>query len=319
MEGAGATVAARTTGAATGIAVVGMHRSGTSMTMRVLNLLGVEVGGQEQLRGPSIENPDGYWEHADLMYVNVELLRRLGGDGRHVPDLPDDWPNDAAFNDLRRQASELLGQIGERGPWGWKDPRTTVTLPFWRQLVPDLRVVMCVRHPLEVFDSLRQRHPCLTRKEGLAWWTRFYEVFEENRGDTPVLVTDYAAWHHDAQAEAERVCKFVGLEADPDAVHAAAASVRVGLYRNRRSERDLRSRGVPENVRRLYARLLIAAGPVSRAAGEDDSARRGGQVRPFHRRLFRDTPRWLRPRCYRHVLARRITSARRSIRGRIVG
>lgn len=296
-----------------------MHRSGTSLTTRVLNILGVELGSHERLRGATVENPDGYWEHRGLMEVNIELLRRLGGDGRRVPDLPDQWWEDAAFEDLRERAQSVFREMGGDRPWGWKDPRTTVTLPFWRELVPSLRVVECVRHPLEVYDSLRRRHPCLTRGEALTWWARFCEIFEASRGDTPVLVSDYAAWHHDAHAEADRLREFIGLEPDPDALEAAAASVRVDLHRNIRSARELRSRRVPENVRELYDRLLTTAGPVSRAAREADGAARDVHVQPFYRRHFLDLPRLLRPRCYRHVLTRTISSARRRILGRAGG
>jgi hypothetical protein len=299
--------------------VLGMHRTGTSMATQVLSILGVELGSHERLRGATVENPDGYWEHRGVMDVNIELLRRLGGDGRRVPELPDRWWDDPAFDDLRERAQAIFRELGGARPWGWKDPRTTLTFPFWRELIPSLRVVECLRHPLEVFDSLRRRHPCLARAEALAWWASFYEIFEANRGDTPVLVTDYAAWHHDARAEADRLVRFVGLEADPDAVQAAAASVRVGLYRNRRSEQELRSRGVPERVRELYDGLSNAAGPVSRAAHDGDGAAPNGHLGPFDRHLFRDAPRWLRPRCYRYAFARKGTALVSSIHGRIIG
>jgi hypothetical protein len=312
-------------GLSTAVAILGMHRTGTSMTTRALNILGVELGSHERLRGATVENPDGYWEHRGLMEVNIELLRRLGGDGRRVPELPERWWADAAYDDLRERARSTFREIGAGKPWGWKDPRTTLTFPFWRELIPNLRVVECVRHPLEVYDSLRRRHPCLTRAEGLAWWASFYEIFEANRGDTPVLVTDYAAWHHDARAETDRLCEFIGLEADIEAVQAAAASVRVGLYRNRRSEAELRSRNVPERVRQLYDRLLAAAGPVSRADREADAARER-HVGLLDRHLSDDLPCWLRPRCAQHVLARKKTALARkgtalvaSIHGRVVG
>ena len=38
--------------------------------------------------------------------------------------------------------------------WGWRDPQASVILPFWRSAVPELRVVLPVRHPLEVVASM---------------------------------------------------------------------------------------------------------------------------------------------------------------------
>jgi len=39
-------------------------------------------------------------------------------------------------------------------PWGWKDPRTTVTLPVWLAQYPDAKIVHVYRHGLDVARSL---------------------------------------------------------------------------------------------------------------------------------------------------------------------
>ena len=41
--------------------------------------------------------------------------------------------------------------------WGWKDPRNTFTLPLWRLLFPDARVIHIRRHGVDVASSLRYR------------------------------------------------------------------------------------------------------------------------------------------------------------------
>jgi hypothetical protein len=41
--------------------------------------------------------------------------------------------------------------------WGWKDPRTTYTLPFWLRLFPDARVIHVYRNGVPVAASLRAR------------------------------------------------------------------------------------------------------------------------------------------------------------------
>lgn len=42
-------------------------------------------------------------------------------------------------------------------PWGWKDPRSTFTLPLWLDLFPDARVVHVLRHGVDVAQSLYTR------------------------------------------------------------------------------------------------------------------------------------------------------------------
>jgi hypothetical protein len=44
-----------------------------------------------------------------------------------------------------------------REPWGWKDPRTTVTLPIWLEIFPTARVIHVVRNGVDVADSLARR------------------------------------------------------------------------------------------------------------------------------------------------------------------
>ncbi|MEX0585828.1 MAG: hypothetical protein WD176_04250, partial [Pirellulales bacterium] len=69
------------------ICVLGMHRSGTSLVTRLLNLLGVDLGVSAALRPADRFNPTGYWEHQAFIDINDELLRRLGGSWRQIPRL----------------------------------------------------------------------------------------------------------------------------------------------------------------------------------------------------------------------------------------
>lgn len=41
--------------------------------------------------------------------------------------------------------------------WGWKDPRTTFTLPIWLHLFPNAKVIHIYRHGVDVVSSLKVR------------------------------------------------------------------------------------------------------------------------------------------------------------------
>jgi len=43
-------------------------------------------------------------------------------------------------------------------PWGFKDPRSTFTLPLWLALFPDARLIHVSRHGVDVAASLTARH-----------------------------------------------------------------------------------------------------------------------------------------------------------------
>ena len=42
--------------------------------------------------------------------------------------------------------------------FGWKDPRNTFTLPVWKEVFPNLRVIHIIRHGVDVAASLARRH-----------------------------------------------------------------------------------------------------------------------------------------------------------------
>src|SRR6476661_6417631 len=132
------------------VAIGGMHRSGTSMTAQLLSIMGMYLGEESDLVPATTENPEGYWEHTGFVDVNDEILHELGGGWDCPVALPEDWRDEARLAPLQTRGRQVIERLGEHEPWGWKDPRNSLTLPFWQALVPQLEVVICVRHPLEV-------------------------------------------------------------------------------------------------------------------------------------------------------------------------
>jgi Glycosyl transferase family 2 len=151
-----------------------MARSGTSAITRLLNLLGMELGPQEGLLAPiEDENPRGFFEHRQVIRVNEELLRRLGGSWREPPRLVAGWHQAPALDDLRARARELIAvDFADARVWGFKDPRTSLTLPFWDSLISDASFVVCHRRPLDSARSLERRDG-LRLDDAAALWTRY--------------------------------------------------------------------------------------------------------------------------------------------------
>ena len=56
--------------------------------------------------------------------------------------------------------------------WGWKDPRNSLTLPFWQELLPNLKTLIIVRNPLEVAYSMRERNGT-----SYAFGLRLWEIY----------------------------------------------------------------------------------------------------------------------------------------------
>src|SRR5438128_732386 len=111
------------------VCIAGMHRSGGSLITRALYDCGLDLGRPDDLLGPSIQNREGFWENRRFRDLNEDLLRALGG-GWDYPPAPGGWEGDAV-QELAAQAVALLDEFAYHEPWGWKDPRNCLTLPFW--------------------------------------------------------------------------------------------------------------------------------------------------------------------------------------------
>ena len=130
------------------ICIAGMPRSGTSLVTQLLHRCGLNLGPAAQLMPASINNTDGFWENLRFVQLNESLLAASGGTWLAPPVTITPTP------EITRQARSILEQFDGQEPWGWKDPRNTLTLPFWRGLIPSMKVLLCVRHPAEAAGSL---------------------------------------------------------------------------------------------------------------------------------------------------------------------
>jgi len=170
------------------IIITGMHRSGTSLVSSLLQRSGIHIG--EKLLAANIANPRGYFEDVDFYEFQEKLLHARDQTYLHV-----DF--DFAFEPTEaetRHAQELIAARAHRPVWGWKDPRTSLLLPFWHQQLPEARFLFVYRHPLEVLLSLLRRgefdsHPSLVA--GMSAWQTYnsrIKSFHEQWPDRCLLV-----------------------------------------------------------------------------------------------------------------------------------
>ncbi len=136
------------------IIIIGSHRSGTGLLNQLLELLSVHMGDVQEANHESV----------CFLRVNDELLRSVGAN----------WANPEPFlvhlqdKDFVGQGVELArktldknihlyGKVEHGQHWGWKDPRTTLTLSIWLRLFPKAKVVHIVRNGIDVGLSLMRR------------------------------------------------------------------------------------------------------------------------------------------------------------------
>ena len=104
-----------------GMVVLGMHRSGTSAVTRILNLLGADVGPEDDLL-TEYDNPSGHWESKALVACNDRILAAFGRSWDFPPWLGPDWellaarPTPAARPGRHLRRRVPLRTLGVEGP-----------------------------------------------------------------------------------------------------------------------------------------------------------------------------------------------------------
>jgi len=205
------------------ICILGMHRSGTSVLARVLNLLGVYLGPPDRLMPAAPENPRGFWEHLDITRLNDALLGRLGGTALDpAPVEADPWDG-PQFSDLRQAAVALLRHdFADANMWGWKDPRTCLTLPFWQRLLPPMRYVLTLRQPFAVVHSLERRDR-LTVEQALHLWLSHVQLALRHTKEEPRCLVFYEDLLVHWRDEVPRLAAFIGEAGKAECPEARAA------------------------------------------------------------------------------------------------
>ena len=246
------------------IAITGMHRSGTSMLTRALHESGLQLVGTsaEELIEAAEDNPEGFWENKAIRDCNDDLLEATGGAWDNPPVLPPAGVDDPRVAHMADAATAALANLRQHDRWGFKDPRTCLTAAYWLDLEPELRFVICVRHPLEVALSLKRRNQN-SYSLGLSLWERYYAAVLDQVPTDRRIVSHYDTFFVDPEAEMARLCAFAGLEPAPPRVRRD--------LRHHSTGADLGDAGVSDGVRTLYADLCREAGaPLPRTAPRDE-------------------------------------------------
>jgi len=223
------------------------------MLTRLLHACGLYLGPKDELMPPQADNPDGFWEHLGFVALNDELLSQLGG-AWDLPPTPDENFAHARLDPLRMKARLLIERFNSAGLWGWKDPRNSLTLPFWQDLLPGMRTLIMVRNPLEVAYSMKERNGT-SYSFGLRLWEIYNRRVIETASRQERLVTHYDLFFQDPESEVRRIAHFIGLP-DYEVQRAAVLVTKRRRHTHFTIEHLIDARVAPEVIE-LY-RALVA-------------------------------------------------------------
>jgi hypothetical protein len=245
----------------TAVCVLGFHRSGTSMATRLLNLLGVELGGD--LLPPDADNPRGFWEPRWMVRLNDEVLAAVGASYMCPPALDAQWGD---LHELRERAGALLDEnLGAPPLFGFKDPRLCLTWPFWRDLVAErvdeIRYVICLRSPAETAASMvrRDRYPGVTHADwGDLWLEYTGRALAATRG-VPRLLVFYNDLLRSGLDAAQQLAEHVGAPWPP-AAGALQGAIDAGMrHHTSPLTATAADQRLPAAARSVYVSLRAAA------------------------------------------------------------
>jgi len=177
-----------------------MHRSGTSALAGVLDELGV-YGGKDMMDA-SYDNPKGFFENASIVEFNEALLLKNNTSWFSVMHSVITWD----LIDTDKAKNIVAFQYGSHCPIYIKDPRCSLLLDFWTNLLEELGYeichIFCGRRPERIIDSLSKRNN-FSRQKSIAliqkYWTnalsqliakRYLPIGYENLVSDPESVID---------------------------------------------------------------------------------------------------------------------------------
>ena len=186
----------------TALIVLGMHRSGTSMTTGLLKSAGVHLG--QALLKAQADNVKGFYENSAVVDADEALLRDMNYLWDDIRFLPDHWWEQPICQTYESKMRDILrDEFGESPLWGLKDPRMCLLLPFWRNLLNtytnDVRYIIVVRSLEAIAQSLKKRNGFSFEKSGLLWLQHYLTAEYWTRGCHRIFVQYDNILHHPAE------------------------------------------------------------------------------------------------------------------------
>jgi hypothetical protein len=144
------------------VIIGGMHRSGTSALAGVLHNNNIAMGEDKDFYPPPMrENPKGFFENIRFRRINDSMLAAADYKVKAWSPI---IPTVSANIEQRTRMRDLINHYcGTYSDWGWKDPRTSLCMHQWLAILAEMRlikevfIINCLRHPMDVANSMRVR------------------------------------------------------------------------------------------------------------------------------------------------------------------
>jgi hypothetical protein len=198
------------------VIVLGVRRSGTSLTAGLVGKLGYFI--ENDSRPPDEHNPEGYWESKRVQDLNASLLNHLEGSGNRPPKAPVGWEDRPEFSKEKGRAKSIVEDYEKHDSWCIKDDRFSVTLPLWKRVLPpEVSYIVCLRNPLAVVRSIQDMTADnVDRALAFRAWSAYTRHAILNTQGERRLIVLYEDFHGAPQFHVKRLCDFLRVEPKPE-------------------------------------------------------------------------------------------------------
>jgi hypothetical protein len=206
------------------VVVLGMHRSGTSMTSAILEKLGINLG--EETVGAAGTNPLGHFEDKMFLELNKRILKKAGGSWDNPPEKKE-------ILALRPKYQEEINKLvsNKKEDWGWKEPRTSLTINLYYPHLSNVYFIYCKRNEDDVAKSLKKRDD-ISIEEGKVLKSIYdnrIQNFLVNIDNDKQLIIKYEKVLKDSRNEIENIIEFLNLDINENQIQDA---IKVVLPKN---------------------------------------------------------------------------------------
>jgi hypothetical protein len=246
------------------ICILGMHRSGTSVTARAINLLGAYLGEEKDLMPYTTENPEGFWERLDIYDLQERILHTMKTTWDTMVPLSDMWHLSPEIQPYRNELVELIERnFINHQLWAWKDPRTSILLPLWKDVLDELGIklscIFVVRNPLDIAKSIKKRNS-FSYSKSFGIWFNYTITALVGITDIQTVFVSYDRFLSKWEFELGRCANGFNIEwppKDAELKEKMNSFIRPDLRHSFSSVDDLQN--TPELVKELYSILLKIA------------------------------------------------------------
>jgi hypothetical protein len=210
-----------------------MGRSGTSLLSKILSILGVSFG--DRTYGPNEFNPMGYFEDPFYVDMNEQILYQIHGGNHAIPDWARKatgkpptrwlWPPQIDKFDVTKNLASIFKERIKRTIdksvkaydfYGVKDPRVTLLLPLYLEIMDELDLdpyfIHIKRDPDAVARSLFKFHDFkVPHEQGVAICKRYNDDVQKFLPNYPKLVLQYEDILRTPETQTQRVADHLGL------------------------------------------------------------------------------------------------------------